>query len=158
VKVSRARIRNLLFHCAAETTYLVTLQKSVYYRRAITIPFINELLNHLERRFSAFHTKTVSAVKRIVPAFVCTSATMEESGLTALDESIPNDFEYYLDDLPTADGLPMEVDNWTNKWRRFKGNLPDNPADCLSHAAPAFYANIHCLLRIFCTLPDSNRT
>jgi hypothetical protein len=95
----------------------------------------------------------VSAVKRIVPAFVCTSATMEESGLTALDESIPNDFEYYLDDLPTADGLPMEVDNWTNKWRRFKGNLPDNPADCLSHAAPAFYPNIHCLLSIFCTLP-----
>ena len=55
--------------------------------------------------------------------------------------------------MRAADDLAMEMDNWANKWRRFVGDLPDNPADCLQHATPAMYPNIHCLLRIFCTLP-----
>ena len=34
-----------------------------------------------------------------------------------------------LDDLPAADGLAMEMDNWANEWRIFVGALHDNPAD-----------------------------
>ena len=64
-----------------------------------------------------------------------------------------DDFEFYLDDLPSADGLPQEMHNWVNKWRRFKGAFPHTSADCLSYADETMYPNISCVLRIFCTLP-----
>ena len=64
-----------------------------------------------------------------------------------------DDFEFYLDDLPSADGLPQQMHNRVNKWRRFKGAFPHTPADCLSYADETMYPNINCVLRIFCILP-----
>ena len=73
--------------------------------------------------------------------------------MSAMDTSILDNFEFYLADLPAVDNLAMEMDNWVNKWSRFKGDLPDSPIDYLSHATESMYPNIHCILRIFCSLP-----
>ena len=131
----------------------------VYYQRLITVPFIDELMNHLETRFSVGHAKVVSAMKRIIPAFFATSTgdmgTMTVKSclpMSAMNTSILDDFEFYLDDLPAVDNLAMEMDNWVNKWRRFKGGLPNSPIDCLSHDTESMYPNIHCILHIYCTL------
>ena len=85
-------------------------------------------------------------MKRIVPAFFTTSIgdmgmmTVKCLPMSATDTSVLDDFEFYLDLLPAIDNFPMEIDNWVNKWHRFKGALPNSPTDCLSHATKSMYS------------------
>jgi hypothetical protein len=127
----------------------------VYYRRLVTVPFIDELMNHLDNRFSISHIKAVCVMKSLMPASFMTSGGGLGSSTGELDVKNMelDEFEFYLDDLPSADELPQEMHNWVNKWHRFKGTFPHTPADCLSYADETMYPNISRVLRIFCTLP-----
>ena len=116
-----------------------------YYRRTISIPFLDTLLSHLESRFSDIQQKSVNGMK-IVP-----SVLMDKSIPTCTHQEL---FDSYSEDLPSPDLLESELDLWKHKWQLTSSQqLPDSPANALVYASKNMYLNIHTILRLICTLP-----
>ena len=116
----------------------------VYYRRVVSSPFLDELIAHLQSRFSDIQQKAVMGL-RIVPSVI-------------MDDSLPNVTlnqlkDYYEEDLPNPSSLETELHLWKCKWRSSSQPLPDTPADALMLASDSLFPNIHCLLRLVCTIP-----
>ena len=123
-----------------------------YYRRAITVLFLDELLSHLDTRFS----KTQLAVKAlsIVPSVLlqASESHSQNSNSQLVDELT----KFYEDDMPSSSSLTQELHLWKCKWQRYSGELPNTPSKALLHASASMFPNINCLLRIICTLPVTN--
>lgn len=116
----------------------------IYYKRTITIPFLDQLISHLNSRFSDIQQKAIMGMK-IVP-----SVLMDNS----LSASSTQDLvEYYKEDLPSPSSLDVEFHLWKCKWRSFFQPLPDTPVDALAFASTSMFPNIHHLLRLVCTIP-----
>lgn len=115
-----------------------------YYRRTISIPFLDELLTHLNSRFSNIQQKAIMGMT-IVPS-VLVDETIPTSSLSDL-------LQQYSDDLPNPSSLETEIHLWKCKWSSFSKSLPDTPADALVFASQSMFPNIHRLLRLACTLP-----
>ena len=64
--------------------------------------------------------------------------------------------KFYEDDMPSSSSLTQELHLWKCKWQRYSGELPNTPSKALLHASASMFPNIHCLLRIICTLPVTN--
>ena len=58
----------------------------------------------------------------------------------------------YKEDLPNPSSLETELHLWKCKWRSSSQPLPDTPADALMFASDSTFPNIHCLLRLVCTI------
>ena len=122
----------------------------VYYRRSITIPFLDELLSHLNTHFSKTQQLAVKALS-IVPSILLQSAKRHfHDANTQLVEDLT---KFYEDDVPSSSSLTQELHLWKCEWQSYSGDLPDTPSKALLHASPSMFPNIHCLLRIICTLP-----
>ena len=116
-----------------------------YYRRTISIPFLDKLLSHLESRFSDIQQKAINGMK-IVP-----SALMDKSILPCTHQDL---LDSYSEDIPSPRYLESELDLWKHKWQSTSSQqLPGSPADALVHASQNMYPNIHTILRLICTLP-----
>ena len=116
-----------------------------YYRRAITIPFLDEMFTHLDRRFSEIQRKAMAALW-VVPV-VLMSCNVNESQIKDL-------VEMYGEDMPSPASFRQELLLWKCKWRGFPQNeLPDTPSNALSSAAGPMYPNIYYILRAICTVP-----
>ena len=116
-----------------------------YYRRAITIPFLDEMLTHLDHRFSEIQRKAMAALW-VVPV-VLMSCNVNESQIKDL-------VEMYGEDMPSPASFRQELLLWKCKWRGFPQNeLPDTPSNALSSAAGPMYPNIYYILRAICTVP-----
>ena len=72
----------------------------VYYRRTISIPFLDELIAHLQSHFSDIQQKAVMGM-RIVPTVM-----MDNSLPTSSLEQLK---EYYEEDLPSPSSLETEL-------------------------------------------------
>ena len=110
----------------------------MYYRRTISIPF---LIGHLQSRFSDIQQKAVMGM-RIVPSVL-------------MDDSLPNVTldqlkDCYKEHLPNPSALETDLHLWKCKWCC---SLPDAPADALMFTSDSMFPNIHCLLRLVCTIP-----
>ena len=80
----------------------------VYYRRTLSIPFLDELISHLETRFSDIQQKAIRGM-RLVPTVL-------------IDPSIPmcecqDLLDDYGDDLPSPSSLEAELTLWKHKWQ-----------------------------------------
>ena len=116
----------------------------IYYKRTITIPFLDQLISHLNSRFSDIQQKAIMGMK-IVP-----SVLMDNS----LSASSTQDLvEYYKEDLPSPSSLDVELHLWKCKWRSFSQPLPDTPVEALAFASRSMFPNIHQLLRLVCNIP-----
>lgn len=102
----------------------------IYYRRTISIPFLDQLVSHLETRFSNIQQNAIMGMT-IVP-----SVLMDESTTTS---GLKDLLEQYSDDLPDASSLEMELHLWKCKWTSFSKELPDTPADALVFASQNFF-------------------
>ena len=117
----------------------------IYFKRAISIPFVDSLLTHIESRFSDIQQKALMAMK-IVPSVLMDAQSK-------LDELL----EYYADDIPNPSILEAELHLWKCKWATTpSSDLPDTPAKALKKANESIFPNIHQLLRIICTIPVSS--
>lgn len=116
----------------------------IYYKRSISIPFIDELLGHLKSRFSDIQQKATKDMT-MVP-----SVLMDK---TSPHSSIDELRDYYSEDLPSPSSLESELHLWKCKWTSFIQPLPDTPAKALSFANESMFPNIHRLLHIICTIP-----
>lgn len=113
----------------------------IYYKRTISIPFLDELINHLKSRFSDVQQKAIMGMT-IVPSVLMDEITPTSSSADLVQQ--------YSEDLPNPSSLETELHLWKCKWSCFSKPLPDTPADALVHASQR---NIHHLLRLICTLP-----
>ena len=92
-----------------------------YFRRAITIPFFDDMISHLNNRFSDVQRKAIMALS-IVPSVFMTDQEADSS----LEEKL---IEHYHDDLPSPSTLQQELHMWKCKWKLVeKSRLPDTPS------------------------------
>ena len=119
-----------------------------YYRRTISIPVFDELLSHLNSRFSEMQIKAIRAME-IVPSEFMRNALLQKNHL----ESLKKDLEFYNEYIPNVSYLEQELRLWHCKWSSYPYELPNTPSKSLQHASERMFPNINCLLRVICTLP-----
>ena len=120
-----------------------------YFRRTLTIPFIDELLQHLETRFSPLQSKAIQGL-RLVPTVLMSITNTGE-----LNEMVL----VYEDDLPSPDTWEAELHRWRVSWQcTGLENMPGTPAEALVSCNRDLYPNVYTLLKIVCTLPVTTAT
>ena len=119
-----------------------------YFRRSITIPFLDQLIQHLSSRFSALQSTAVRGLC-LVPSVLVSLKTSDD-----LDDLI----RMYQDDLPLPATWEAELHRWKLSWQERAGDLPDTAAKALNACNTLHYPNVHTLLQIICTLPVTTST
>ena len=85
-----------------------------YFRRTITISFFDDMISHLNNRFSDVQHKAIMALS-IVPSVFMT----DQEANSSLEELI----EHYHDDLSSPSTLQHELHMWKCKWSDFQIHL-----------------------------------
>ena len=101
-----------------------------YYRRTLTIPFIDQLVMEMKARFSDTQRKAVLGLS-LVPA-----AMDKDWKAKALELA-----EFYHEDLPDADNISVELHCWKLKWDEYQGEKRSDPKQTLPHADCLFSQN-----------------
>ena len=117
----------------------------VYYRRSLTIPFLDHLLHELEDRFSS-NAKVATLGLCLVPSII----SKRENWQTNVKELA----SLYQTDLPAPLSLQTELQCWKHKFMCFEPDqLPDSPILALNECDNRLFPNISMLLRILSTIP-----
>ena len=119
-----------------------------YFHRSITIPFLDQLIQHLSSRFSALQSTAVRGLC-LVPSVLVSLKTSDD-----LDDLV----RMYQDDLPLPATWEAELHRWKLSWQERAGDLPDTAAKALNACNTLHYPNVHTLLQIICTLPVTTST
>ena len=118
-----------------------------YYRRNLTIPFLDHLINELEVRFGSVEQETAMQDLLAVPSILLAS---KETWMT----SICRFCTFYEDSLPSPLSLDVEMTLWQRKWERQDPNtVPTTALATLKEIDHALYPNIAECLKIFVTIP-----
>lgn len=120
-----------------------------YYRRSLTVPFLDHMISHMETRFSNLQQKAIMALKIIPSVIVHNSMTAVQSD----GDNITNLLDFFIDDVPSPSNLSQEIELWRRKWQNHVGEIPEAPTTALVHATQYLFPNVHCLLRLISTLP-----
>ena len=80
-----------------------------YFRRAITIPILDDMISHLSNRFSDVQRKAIMALS-IVPSVFMTNQEADPS----LEEEL---IELYHEDPPSPSTLQQGLHMWKCKWK-----------------------------------------
>ena len=119
-----------------------------YYRRYLTIPFLDHILSHMETCFSDLQQKAVMALQ-IIPSVILQNTHQANVEENYSDELV----DFFKDDLPSPSTVDQEIKLWFCKWNTYVGDAPNTPTKALSHATECLFPNVHKLLRLICTLP-----
>ena len=118
-----------------------------YYRRNLTIPFLDHLINELEVRFGSGEQETAVQCLLAVPSVLLAS---KETWMTSFRRFCT----FYEDSLPSPLSLNAEMTLWQRKWERQDPNtVPTTALATLKEIDHALYPNIAECLKIFVTLP-----
>ena len=110
-----------------------------YWRRAIFLPFLDELISQFNSRFSHLASQAVQGL-RLLPVNI-TEFTEEEENKVK---------QYYIHDLPSPSSFAQEVKLWRRKWN-FAEKIPQNLKETLESTSQKMFPNIFqilCLLNI----------
>ena len=117
----------------------------VYYRRSMTAPFLDHLLQEMEDRFST-NAKVATLGLCLVPSTICKKDDWQTH--------VNNLASLYQGDLPAPLSLQTELHCWKRKWVHVKtDDLPDSPIEALNKCDSRLFPNISTLLRIMSTIP-----
>ena len=117
-----------------------------YYKRNLTIPLVDHLVTELNSRFSE-QAKIATEALKLIPSVMAFSGQVDSNCTKEL-------IDFYKDDLPSPETVITEVHIWRMKWEKIAGpDRPDTASKALEQADSLLFPNIHCLLRILCTLP-----
>ena len=116
-----------------------------YYRKNLSIPFVEHLLSELVTRFSLQQQKAIN-VLYLVPSNAIVQ--QESQFYTAMQEVV----NLYKDDLPSPMCIQSELHCWYQKWKNDTCIPPCTTLETLKETNAALFPNIHVLLRIICTL------
>ena len=116
----------------------------IYYRRTLTIPFLDHLISQLKERFNP-HAKTAALGLGLVPSVMASRST---------DIDVHNLVELYESDLPCPLNVKTEVHQWKRNFRDWNTNeLPNSPLEAINSCDARIFPNIFSLLKIMCTIP-----
>ena len=87
-----------------------------YHKRALTIPFLDHMISHIETHFSNLHQKAVMALK-IIPSVALQSSETQGNDAHEL-------VNFFINDLPSASTVEQEVELWFSKWKSYEGFTP----------------------------------
>ena len=100
-----------------------------YFKRSLTIPFLDYLLSEMKERFSVTNRQAVTSIMSLLPqiAIKC-----------ALDYKL---FSFYENDLPSYSSLPSELDHWILYWRRKMetSSPPETLVNCYHTCRPRHF-------------------
>ncbi len=109
-----------------------------YYKRSVTIPFLDHLLNELDTRFSCLHERAAVGMS-LVPSVMLSRPSTEE-------------LSFFSDDLPHHDALHAELNQWYVLWEG-ASEKTDNLTDAMKQCDGKYFPNVKTILRICCTFP-----
>ena len=122
---------------------------SEFFKRSLTIPFLDFLIQELRSRFTVLHRTALQGMC-LVPAALVKS---NDAGT-----HIKKLLETYQNDLPSPLSAQSEVDCWVYKWTNDtqSTDLPKTVTEALSYAS--MYPNVATLLLILAVLPVTTCT
>ncbi|CAB3986847.1 Hypothetical predicted protein [Paramuricea clavata] len=116
---------------------------SEYYKRTITIPFIDHLHSSLQARFDIDSVNVYKGLS-IVPSKML---SLTRDGIDWIEE-FKTLATFYYDDLPNPLALDAELSLWDTYWTTFEGPCPSNIATTLKAVRFEGFTNIKVILRI----------
>ena len=119
-----------------------------YFRRAIAIPFIDDVISQLKSRFPDESVSAISAIMSLLPCAIKTVAVGEIS-------DIVSDLKGYEPDLPRFGNLQTELEIWRGRWFDVKddASCPNSLISALKACSKQSFPNVHALLQIGCVIP-----
>ena len=117
---------------------------SEYYRRVISVPFLDHMTSQIQTRFSAQSLTLLNA-----------SYALPNNILFTRDWKVKFQdlLSLYKDDLPEPRYLSLELKTWENKWAMHKGPMPKSLATLLPLIDRQTFPNIFTVLKIAATTP-----
>jgi hypothetical protein len=127
---------------------IVSENAQQYFRRNVAIPFVDNIKEQLDSRFSVHDRVASSLFDRLPRNFI--SKNDQE-----LDELVKS-LLFWDEDIDTPSSLRSEIGRWKRHWDKIhekKQDLPMNLLTCLASTDVDIFPNVHKLLVIGCTLP-----
>ncbi|KAK2727278.1 hypothetical protein QYM36_007948 [Artemia franciscana] len=117
-----------------------------YYRVSIFLPFVDQLIQSLESRFTKYKV-TLKGLSGILPSFVVKQPSSDLKELIKL----------YASDITSSNSAVMaELELWRAKWLKVVPSLfPKTAVQSLAECERGIFSNIQKLLSIFCVIPTS---
>jgi hypothetical protein len=122
---------------------------SDYFKKVVTIPFLDQLLGQIQSRFSEGNLDALDAL------YVMPNVVVSQSDWI---EHFSRFLEKYKDDLPDPDFLECELKMWTIHCTNAMETTPLSLQDLLPQIDPYTFPNILTALKIFCTIPVTTCT
>ena len=117
----------------------------VYYRRSLTIPFLDHLLQELDDRFSS-NAKVATLGLCLVPSVISKTDDWQTN--------VEDLASLYQIDLPAPLSLQTELQYWKGKFVHCEPDqLSDSPIDALNECDSRLFPNVSTLLKILSTIP-----
>ena len=123
---------------------------SEYYRRTITIPVLNNMIEDLRRRFCPENLVFIGGFHCVPQIMNKYSSEWKLKVLTFMKK--------YRDDMPNFDSCSAELDCWETFWKNFEGEAPDTIDETLKYTKSSMYPNIHTVLLLIGTIPVTTCT
>ena len=122
-----------------------------YYRRCVTVKFVDHLIAELKRRFNKENDAITKGLYLVPPVMI---DHIGNHGAGSWKLEFAKFVEQYEDDLPSPRLLAAEMDLWETFWtRRFVGVLPERVLSTLKSCEESTFPNLYCCLRLLGTVP-----
>ena len=104
-----------------------------YYRRSVLIPFIDELLQQLNDRFSMDNRQAIQCLFSIIPSLIVDNANIQ--GIAA-------DLTQFEEDLPSLKSILSELQQWKLYWQCKEKDVACDLRTSLLHCDGDVFPNI----------------
>jgi hypothetical protein len=119
-----------------------------YYRQAIYIPYIENILVQLRERFEP-HGRVCLRIQSLIPRFVVAS----------IFDDLTDALDLYRCDLGPRSVIEGEFERWKLKWTAVAAaDRPSTAADAIQICDSLLFPQIYILLQLFLTLPLTSAT
>ena len=120
----------------------------VYWRRAVFVPFVDNLIAELDSRFSAMSNAAVQGFQLLPPSLPFMTSQQQQSMLDA-----------YRLDLPDATSFDVEIRRWKKKWEGVAAELlPKTICQVLGGINAMAYPNVTRILHLLLVIPVTTAT
>ena len=120
----------------------------VYWRRAVFVPFVDNLIAELDSRFSAMSNAAVQGFQLLPPSLPFMTSQQQQSMLDA-----------YRLDLPDATSFDAEIRRWKKKWEGVAAELlPKTICQVLGGIYAMAYPNVTRILHLLYVIPVTTAT
>ena len=112
-----------------------------YWRCAVFVAFLDELLQQLDVRFTVLTAKALTGLK-LLPSNIEKLA----------EEDVVQLKEWYGPDLPSRPSLSAEINLWRTRWQ-YSENKPQNLWSTITETPQKMYPNVHRILYLLLFIP-----